>query len=234
MGIPFIQVSTTATQIKGLTEAKPYAFSKQLTELGLEDNEHARTARLDVLLGDDSKIDLSFLAGMGKFLPVALQIGGIDSTIQPTTYGAASKALASFVEVILGGGDHPKEINIAGHPVKMSEFIRMVGKTACELHVPIEALHSLAALVNEGSLTPEFLKLAVKSSENPIVFDTSHFEALHGSPIPTIEDMAAKVHETVTLSNVFDTVRRIMSKAPKGRLLSAAIEMLRSSNIRLT
>jgi len=232
VGAAFLQVSTTATQILGVTQAKPYAYSKQLAEQILQGNDHARIARLDVLLGDDSKIDLSLLAAIGKFLPVGLQIGGIDSTIQPTTYEAASKALASYLEMILAGKDHPIEINIAGHPVKMSDFIRMVGNSAYELHVPIEALHGLAKLVNEGSLTQEFLRLAVISNKNPIIHDTADFQSLHGSPIPSVDDMVAKVHETVSYGSLLDAGRRVLSRAPIGRLISETAGILTLSDFR--
>lgn len=232
VGIPFVQVSTTATQILGVTKAKPYAYSKQLAEQMLQEKDHARIARLDVLLGCDSKIDLSLLAAIGKFLPVGLQIGGIDSTIQPTTYEAASKALASFTQLILAGEDHRTEINIAGHPVKMSDFIRMVGNSAYELHVPIESLHGLAKLVNEGSLTQEFLRLAVISNKNPIIHDTADFQSLHGTPIPSVDDVVAKVHETVSFGSLLDAGKRVLSRASITGLARETSKILSLSDFR--
>lgn len=222
-GARFVQVSTTATQIPGITQEKPYAFTKRLAEQRLTDNDHASIARLDALVGDASKPSLEVLAGVGRVMPMSVQLHGADPTIQPTTYEAASKALAAFVEMVARrdtGEEIIKEVNIAGHPIKISEFIRLVSNSKFEVHLPIASLEGLAKLVNDGALTPEFLKLAVRSAENPVIFDTKDFEGLHGSPIPTVEDVAAKVHETVTAQSLFSTAKKILGKAPASALLA--------------
>ena len=196
--IPFIHISTTATQVEGLGEHTPYATSKLEAEKALKDFDNVKIARLDALTGDSSdKIHIGHMAGGG--LPVSVILKGGERFFQPTSYKAASSALANMSLACLseeGMRALPSVMNFAGDPIAINDFVRMLNKTALEFHIAPEDLLEIARVVQNGSLTPEFLHLAKNSSDNYKIHCNEAFRSLLGSEgLPTHADLVQEMNE---------------------------------------
>jgi nucleoside-diphosphate-sugar epimerase len=196
--IPFIHISTTATQVEGLGEHTPYATTKLESEEALKGFDNVKIARLDALTGDSShKIHIGHMAGGG--LPVSVFLKGGERFFQPTSYKAASTALANMSLACLseeGMKSLPSVMNFAGDPIAVNDFVRMLNQTALEFHIAPEDLLEIARVVQNGALTPEFLHLANSSSDNYKIHCNEAFRMLLGSEgLPTHADLVQEMNE---------------------------------------
>lgn len=241
LDIPFIQMSTNAAGIPGINqEQTPYAFSKKLAKDQLSQNKGRQTiVALDALIGssENNQIDISTLAFGGA--PMTVQILGERQIIQPTSYLAASKTIANIADEYIKGHHLPSQITIAGEPIALGDFIHLTKsdeflfeKLGLELQVKPEDLFKFAELIQNGSLSPEFLNLGKMVSANPVVHDIENFEHYHGDPIPTHKELADLVKKTTTLS-IAQTFWNIFKTNPKKLEFSTeAINVFRKCNIR--
>ncbi len=55
----------------------------------------------------------------------------------------------------------------------------------------------------EGALGPEFLQLARLSGNNKSRIDTRDFQKFLSKPIPSVHELATKIHESVSLSTIY-------------------------------
>ena len=221
IGKPIIHLSSTATKISGLSEVTPYALTKQEAEDALK--YYATIVSMDVLIGKSDKIDIGSLAGAGA------HIKGQRQWIQPTTYTAACKTIGNIAYEILEGNKVPHEIIVAGHPIELGEFVRLINKVSFELHMCPQTLLKLAELVQNGSLTPEFIHLANLSDKQPIIHETDTFEYFHDDPIPTHEELAHEIKKTSFIEHL-KLYAKIYKESPhKIGLVKNAISIIKNS-----
>ncbi|MBX9923771.1 MAG: sugar nucleotide-binding protein [Rhabdochlamydiaceae bacterium] len=220
-GIPFIQVSSTATQVSGVGPSMPYADSKRDAEnelLEMNNSGKIKIARLDALVGGSArgKIDISYMMRAG----VALHFKGISPIFQPTSYRATSIGLTNMA-LACADPDRvksvPSVVNFAGAPISISDFVRMLDEKAIELHVnPLELL-AIADVVQNGSLTPEFLLLAISSGKDPKIHCNADFiDFLGDEKLPTTDDLIMDIRNQSCplefLKSACEIVRNISDK----------------------
>ncbi|MBM3207785.1 MAG: sugar nucleotide-binding protein, partial [Chlamydiae bacterium] len=105
MGVPFIQMSSTAALYPVSCECG-YAFTKKQAEENIMQYANSKLIRLDALIGCDSKLDIGYLAKMGKYLGLSFHFDDLQgSIIQPTLYESASRAMARYIVGLLDGKD---------------------------------------------------------------------------------------------------------------------------------
>ncbi len=236
-GIPFIQLSTTATQIHGIGNHTPYAATKLQAEEELMKLKNVKISRLDALIGDrtSSKIHVGHMAGIGSFLPISIHLKGGDNFFQPVSYNLASFGLANM-SLLCAREDSvesiPSIIHIAGDSISISDFVRELNQNALELHISPEELLGIAEIVQNGSLTPEFLHLAMHARQNPTTYCNADFKRLLGnerlpSPIELAKEMSGLTSSFEILKNGCDILSNISDK----RGLAKEIQKLISRNV---
>jgi nucleoside-diphosphate-sugar epimerase len=222
-GIPIIQTSTTATLISELGENSPYALTKKIAEEKLSKLANVTICRLCALTGDTSPtINISHMAGIGRILPIAIHLTGEERTIQPISYIDASEALSNLATALAVRDEgtvnpFPSVINFVGEPVSISNFVRMINETAKELHVSPEELLEIAEVVQNGSLTPEFIHLAMLSAGKQNVLCNAIFKSLLGnkplaSPIELALEIRNSIHPIQTMRIGIEIIRSVRDK----------------------
>ncbi len=232
MRLPFFHMSSTATWICGISKAKtPYAWSKKIAKEELLQESNVTIVDLDVLLGKSQvdQIDISTLAAGG--VPIAVQMLGNRHIIQPTSYQAAGKAIANLVSESVKGRPVPSSITIAGEPIALGDFVHLIKSEdflfkhfGLEMNLQPEDLLNFAKLVNNGSLSPEFLHLGQMAASSPKIHDNEIFEHFHGDPIPTHAELADQMKKTTAL-DILKTVSNIYKDS--SQKLDLSIEALR-------
>lgn len=206
VGIPMIHTSTVLALREGINVYDhPYAFSKLEGDKRVKDMEHVSIVFADTLLADPSnscnQAEMSFMASLPL---VNIQLDAQEQTIQPTTYRAASQAVANSVLLAMSGEEMPKDVVLGGEPIQIRDFIRLVNKNALiEVLVKPESLMEVSRLVHNGVLDPEFIKLTTLAQDTGIPrHPTEPFQVLHGEePIPSVEQVAQETAAGLTLWN---------------------------------
>jgi hypothetical protein len=218
--IPFIQISSTATQVSGIDASQtPYAHSKLEAENRLGVLPNVKTGRLDALVGGGKvkgKIDITYMSKAG----IAVHFKGISPTFQPTSYKAVSVGLANMALACTDSAlmtTVPDVVNFVGNPISVSDFVRHLDQKALELHVDPATLLGLAAAVENGSLTPEFLHLAISSGKDPKIHCTADFMRFLGSEkLPTVEDLVKDIRDQccplLFMQSSLDIIRKVPDK----------------------
>jgi dTDP-4-dehydrorhamnose reductase len=232
--IPYIHASSTCTQVDGICQkAAPYAYTKKRAEIALEGQENAHILRFDALIGDSSKMGIEFLASIAKFSGMNVHLDG-DLPMQPTTYEAAAEAAAEYISKVVSQSqdDMPKIINIAGHPIMLKDLIKAVKNGFAHISIPADSLKELASKVNEGALTPEFLHLASLSKQNGVkIHDNQDFQKLLSSPIPSVEELAQKVRESMDFKTALQTIGRVTTKISTHIMVKCALDIAKHSSV---
>jgi dTDP-4-dehydrorhamnose reductase len=213
LGIPMIQISSTASQANDLSEKQPYAYTKMRAEEAVI-NHGGHIARVDVLIGDkkSTTIALPHMAGT-SLSPVSVRTA--DRTIQPITYDAAAIGISEMAKALLNNIEIEQVINIAGDPMQLHAFLDMIQADTAHLYVTPEDLRPLANLINNGAFTPEFLDLAER--ETPVM-PTGSLKALIGSDFPQPEQVAAEAKASVSMAQLMKIAKFTMgNKSPAER-----------------
>lgn len=238
IGIPFFQMSTTATGISGISEEQtPYAWSKSLAKKELSLLNNTTIIELDALIGTSQtdQIDISSLAAGG--LPLTVKMLGNRHIIQPTSYQAASKAIANLVSDSINGEPIPLFLSAVGDPIALGDFIDLTRSSNSlfdefELQVNPEDLHALANAVQNGALSREFLHLGRMAGSLPKVHDNENFEYYHDAPLPTHKELAVQMKQTTTF-NILRTGLNIFKSNPqKMELIKEAFQVWGKCNVR--
>lgn len=218
LGIKFLQTSTAATQIHGIGPDTPYALTKKEAEEALLSQTDAQIARMDVLIGDkeSTQISIGHLAGC-KGLPLSVHLRN-HQIFQPTSYDAVSCAISKLAEDHLAGAQSiPRVVNLVGDPIAVNEFTDLINPESIRMIVDGEELIELAKMVNNGSLTPEFIRLAGLASKHPVILDNTAFKELLGAELPTPEALAEM--EQISFLKMLNTYKAILAASPDKRAL---------------
>lgn len=227
MGIDFFQLSTTGALVPGIScEKTGYVKDKADIEQKLSSRlKNSSILRCDALIGDDSsKIDITMLA-----YPFRCQVKG-NVAAQFASYSQAAQVIGN----LLTQAEVPKEVNIAGDPVGINEFVKMINpdaKIEFEIDPKDPKVLGLMKVIDNGCATEEFMELFRLSEENPVVVDNSYYKKSLsdlGSTMKTPEELAELVRSTTTLDRVGRVAQDVLKKRDVKELITSGISVLSS------
>lgn len=209
LNIKMIHTCTYAAKLEGLNiKAHPYAKTKQIAADILKGNSVVTIARIGAVLGGQSNVPVCADAALSDWSPIImLPSDGGKEKFHPIDEGTVIQALTNIVDHLTDplkqNEPLPKVIDIAGEQISLEEFLRLVNPNAIfSVNVPQVILDLLAAIVDKGVFTKEFLNITtlLKSQDKKKVApDTTGMIHILGVPSPSSQKVAEAARGQLSL-----------------------------------
>lgn len=217
-GIQMVHTCSHSVHISGLDKSTtPYAFSKKEAADELEKMSGVVTARFNAVVGSESEGQpVCSDAAISTWSPIVIlpaEDGG-DLIFHPVDEATVIEGLKRIIDHITDPSkkDQPlrRVIDIAGKPVSLKKFLKMVNPNALAgVKLPEAVFSLLTKLVDKGVFSKEFLhlsKLLKAEGGKTVEPDLSTMEDVLGLPAPSLETVAAAAREQLSLAKTTSTI----------------------------